>query len=550
MSDLSTESLVPALERVWERHRAAVLAQVDAIEAAVAALANGRLEPAQREAAVRDAHQLAGSLGTFGFTGASEHARRLERAFTADGAADAATAATLAAQVAGLRDSIGELATAVAQPVPTATVAAADAPLLLIVEDDVTLAERLAPEAARRAMRVQLATSPEQARAVVAREPPDGVLLDLVFGDGTDGAYALLSELTSMTPPVPVLVSTVRDTLTDRVEVVRRGGRGFVTKSLPPAQVIDQVLSLIERERAPEATLLAVDDDPALLDAVRTLLAPHGLRVLGLDDPLRFWNELDRIHPDLVLLDVDMPGATGIELCRVLRNDVRWATVPVLVLTARRDAATIEEIFAAGADDYIAKPVVGSELLVRVRNRVERLQLHRALAEIDSLTGVANRHTSTQGLDRLLRLAARYEQPLALAAIDLDRFKLVNDCHGHAAGDAVLRRFGALLRRAFRGEDVVGRWGGEEFVVGMYGMTGRDAVLRLGAVLDELREERFADADGAAFRAAFSAGVAEFPADGSHLVALYHAADAALYRAKDAGRARVALAGEPMPTRA
>jgi diguanylate cyclase (GGDEF)-like protein len=394
----------------------------------------------------------------------------------------------------------------------------------------------------RQGMRVELAASPQEARAAIARERPDGVLLDLTFETGTDDAYALLSELTETDPPVPVLVSTMRDTLTDRVEVVRRGGRGFVTKSLPPEGVIDQLRQLVERERAAEMTLLAVDDDPALLDGVRALLEPHEFRVVTLNDPLRFWQELDAIRPDLVLLDVDMPGVTGLELCRVLRNDARWATVPVLVLTARRDAASIERIFAAGADDYLAKPVVGTELLTRVRNRVERLTLHRALAETDSLTGVPNRHSSTQGLDRLLRLATRYEQPLAFATIDLDCFKHVNDRHGHAVGDAVLRRFGKLLRDAFRGEDVVGRWGGEEFVVGMYGMSGDDAEKRLTELLEALADETFEGVGGERFGVAFSAGVARYPEDGTHLVALYHAADTMLYRAKEAGRGRVVVA--------
>jgi diguanylate cyclase (GGDEF)-like protein len=342
---------------------------------------------------------------------------------------------------------------------------------------------------------------------------------------------------------VPVLVSTMRDTLTDRVEVVRRGGRGFVSKSLPAPQAIDQAIQLIERASVPETTLLAVDDDPAMLDAVQALLAPHGVRVVALSDPLRFWSELDRVRPDVILLDVDMPGVTGVELCRVLRNDPRWATVPVLVLTARRDAASIERIFAAGADDHLAKPVIETELVTRVRNRVERLALHRALAETDGLTGVQNRQASTQGLERLLRLAARYEQPLALAVIDLDRFKQVNDVHGHAAGDAVLRRLGTLLLESFRGEDVVGRWGGEEFIVGMYGMSGANARERLGDLLVALGRERFEGADGARFEVAFSAGVARFPEDGAQLAALYGVADAMLYRAKEAGRAQVAVAG-------
>ena len=540
MSESAT-AVPPALAQIWERHHAAVLAQVGAIEAAVVALTRGELDEARRERATREAHKLAGSLGTFGLARASERSRELELLLGAPETLGPASVPRLSELVVSVRDDVGGALTTA--PQSEASPAPAQAPLLLIVEDDLPLAERLAAEAARRGVGVELAASPAQARGVLARLRPAGVLLDLTFETGTQDAYALLSELTAATPPIPVLVSTMRDTLTDRVEVVRRGGRGFVSKALPAPQAIDQALQLIERASAAETTLLAVDDDPAVLDAVSALLAPHGVRVVTLSDPLRFWSELDRVRPDMILLDVDMPGVTGVELCRVLRNDPRWATVPVLVLTARRDPESIERIFAAGADDHLAKPVIPGELVTRVRNRVERLALHRALAETDGLTGVQNRQASTQALERLLRLAARYEQPLALAMVDLDRFKQVNDVHGHAAGDAVLRRFGTLLSESFRGEDVVGRWGGEEFVVGMYGMSGENAYERLGDLLAALRAERFEGGDGTDFGVAFSAGVARFPQDGPDLPALYATADAMLYRAKAAGRAQVCVAG-------
>jgi diguanylate cyclase (GGDEF)-like protein len=537
----ATTAVSPALAEIWQRHHDAVLEQVETIEGAVVALMRGDLDEVQRERATREAHKLAGSLGTFGLAAASERSRELELLLGAPDTLSPAALPRLSELVVAVRDDVG----AALRPAPESEASAvpADAPWLLIVEDDQPLAERLAAEAARRGMGVELAASPAQARDALARMRPAGVLLDLTFETGTRDAYALLSELTGATPPIPVLVSTMRDTLTDRVEVVRRGGRGFVSKALPAPQAIDQALQLIERATAPETTLLAVDDDPAVLDAVGALLAPHGVRVVTLSDPLRFWSELDRVRPDMILLDVDMPGVTGVELCRVLRNDPRWATVPVLVLTARRDPASIERIFAAGADDHLAKPVISRELVTRVRNRVERLALHRALAETDGLTGVQNRQASTQALERLLRLAARYDQPLALAMLDLDRFKLVNDVHGHAAGDAVLRRFGTLLSESFRGEDVVGRWGGEEFVVGMYGMSGENARERLGELLAALRAEHFESGDGTTFGVAFSAGVARFPEDGRELPSLYGTADAMLYRAKDNGRARVVVAG-------
>jgi len=122
--------------------------------------------------------------------------------------------------------------------------------------------------------------------------------------------------------------------------------------------------------------------------------------------------------------------------------------------------------------------------------------------------------------------------------LDLDCFKQINDQYGHAAGDAVLRRLAQLLR-SFRGEDVVARWGGEEFLVGMYGTTRTLAVHRLAELLERLRRERLRAADGTTFRVSFSAGVVEYPTDAVDLQSLYAAVDQALYAAKAAGRDRV-----------
>jgi diguanylate cyclase (GGDEF)-like protein len=173
---------------------------------------------------------------------------------------------------------------------------------------------------------------------------------------------------------------------------------------------------------------------------------------------------------------------------------------------------------------------------------MERFALHRMLAETDALTGVANRSSSTQKLEQLVQLAHRFGEPLSLAIIDLDGFKAVNDRYGHALGDVVLQRIGDLLRQTFRGEDVIGRWGGEEFVVGMYGMTGADAEQRLLDLLSVFTATSFAADDGTLFNVSFSAGFAEGGVDGQGLAALYRSADAALYRAKGAGRARVMAA--------
>ncbi len=211
----------------------------------------------------------------------------------------------------------------------------------------------------------------------------------------------------------------------------------------------------------------------------------------------------------------------------------------MLFFSAHTDAETLHQVFAAGADDYVQKPIVPPELIARVMNRLERNLMGRKLSETDGLTGIKNRRKSGQELTRMLHLAERHKQPFCLMLLDLDKFKQVNDQHGHDAGDRVLSLVGELLKQNFRSEDVVGRWGGEEFVVGLYGTTKDRGVARLTAFLENLRQHTFTDADHHEFHVTFSAGVAEYPQDGTDLQALYRAADTILYQAKAAGRNRV-----------
>jgi diguanylate cyclase (GGDEF)-like protein len=416
-------------------------------------------------------------------------------------------------------------------------------PRVLVVDNDRALCARIAGEAASLDIDCKTARSLKEARTVCVEWRPEVVLLDLtVPPDGMGGAYDLLTGLASDTPPVPVLILTGSGAFTDRVEAARRGGRAFLPKSLSPSEMLDAATQFLARERLQKTRVLIVDDDPIVLAAMRALLERHQIEVSTLIEPSRFWDTLEEVAPELLILDVDMPGVNGYELCRVVRNDPRWRQIAVIFATVHKDPATIEEAFRAGADDYLAKPIVESELITRISNRLDRIRLHRMQADTDGLTGLASRAKSSEGLARLLSLADRFAQPVSVGMLDLDRFKQINDTHGHAAGDAVLRTLGERLRRDFRGDDIVGRWGGEEFVIGMYGMTRENGIKRLSETLERFCEEEFA-AGGDTFTVSFSAGVAEYPLDGPDFDAVIGAADEALYRSKKLGRARVVAGG-------
>jgi diguanylate cyclase (GGDEF)-like protein len=545
-----TAQVPAAVQAVFEKTRGDLARRVETLEETVAAMREGKLDESLRARAERDAHKLAGSLGMFGFPRGSELARELEQALDVPDGPAPSEAPRLAELVLALRS---ELDDAPAGPVDVkhadraddADRPVSDGRALLLVSPDPVLTERLSVEALRRRLRPRSAHSSAAARRLAATEPPDAAVLDLDFSEGNQEGLELLVDLAGYEPPVPVVVLTGSEDLVDRVEVARRGGRGFIQRSQPASEVVDAVGETIERRGRVAAKLLAVDDDPAISEALAALLAPIGLEVTTLNDPRRFWERLEAIKPDLLVLDLDMPDLDGIDLCRAVRADVRFGRLPVLFLTARSDAGSVQRIFEAGADDYVSKPIVGPELVTRIQNRLERVHLLRELAERDSLTGVASRRRSTAALEDLIALADRFGQPLSVALIDLDNFKKLNDRLGHAAGDAALRRIGAMLTAAFRGEDVIGRWGGEEFVVGTYGMVRDDGIQRVAEVLESFRTEQFNGRDGRSARVSFSAGVAEFPLDGRDLTDLYRAADEALYRAKAEGRNRVFPAGSP-----
>jgi diguanylate cyclase (GGDEF)-like protein/PAS domain S-box-containing protein len=202
-------------------------------------------------------------------------------------------------------------------------------------------------------------------------------------------------------------------------------------------------------------------------------------------------------------------------------------------------SAAGEPLAVGIARDVTERKRLQDEVALRTQELAEANLALKELAGTDTLTGLANRGRAMEILDKFVSLSKRYGRPLSLALLDIDRFKLVNDDYGHVAGDDVLRRLGALLADSFRGEDVVARWGGEEFIVGMFGMGKEDAVKRLDAVAERFRRERFTSPDGLAFEVTYSAGVAEFPSDAEEVPALYLCADRALYQAKEDGRDRV-----------
>jgi len=526
------------LAKVWERSKQAIMGRVSVLEQATVALVEGSLNDEMRRDAEREAHKLAGSVGNFGFPEGSRLARALENTLRGNKPLAQTEILLLCDKTVALRRALDKSP----ELVVSETTPGDDRPTLLVVDHDRELGELLAVEALARGMQPQLATDLSSAREVLSREDADVVLLGLSNSNRLEDELTFLAELTDRDHPVPVLILTASDSLTDRVEVARFGGRGFLPRSLPPSQVMEAVSQLHKIETR-YATVMAVDDDPQILAILSALLETHHITLVPLEDPLRFWEVLVDSSPDLLMLDIDMPNLSGIELCQVVRNDPRWAGLPILFLTAHTGAATLNRVFSVGGDDLVGKPIEGPELMTRIFNRLGRTQLQRRMSETDALTGVASRLRSCQSLETFLSLAYRDRQPLCLAVLDLDDLGRINEQHGQAAGNRVLAWFGDLLMRTFHEDDVVARWGGGKFIVGVLGMSRDDGVRRLAEVLEDLRQQLVAIPGGLKIRLTFSCGVAQYPQDGTDLESLYQSAEEALCVAKASGCDRVLPVG-------
>jgi len=286
-------------------------------------------------------------------------------------------------------------------------------------------------------------------------------------------------------------------------------------------------------------TVLIVDDAPAniqllaglLKDSYQLKVATGGLRCIELAqaDP----------QPDLILLDVQMPDMDGYQVCQHLKGQESTQQIPVIFVTAKDQVADEELGLNLGAVDYITKPYSPAIVEARIATHITLKQQSDALRHLamhDQLTGLYNRHFLIDVARKKISQSQRHKQALCLMMIDIDHFKAVNDEHGHSVGDAVLREIASIFMRQSRSEDIVARFGGEEFVILLDScdlVTGGHKAEKLRACLQS------SGVQGLEVTASF--GLAQLNPDDEGFRNLLARADEALYKAKSEGRNRVEL---------
>jgi diguanylate cyclase (GGDEF)-like protein len=276
--------------------------------------------------------------------------------------------------------------------------------------------------------------------------------------------------------------------------------------------------------------ILILEDDPEIGRYFQTKLADPKRTIFVVQTMKLASQILDENDIDLILLDLTLPDADGRSFLRQVRENPRTSTVPIIVISGRRGPVTKTECFELGADEYFEKPVALEMLAAAVGAKIKRAAELARRARYDVLTGLLNRIAFQEVFHRTQALSRRVRSSLALAILDLDKFKSINDMFGHPLGDRVLIRAAQIITRALRRSDVVGRWGGDEFVVLLPETDRAGAHRALDTVRQALWEDSFETA-GPALKLSFSAGVVEVT-DGTTLEDTVAEADRLLYQAK------------------
>lgn len=385
----------------------------------------------------------------------------------------------------------------------------------------------------------------------------DGKSLDLALAEHHSAAILVDISTTQLVPwdikifneldrakhsEIPLMFISDVDDQWIRVKAIRAGGSAFLPKPIDIVSLIDR-LDVLGSSRITEPyRVLIIEDQQTVANYYKMVLNMAGMEAAVATEVTHILQLVADYHPDLILLDLYMPEINGIEVARLIRQIDEYISIPIVFLSSEDDFTKQMEAMSIGGDDFVRKPIRAANLVSLVRNRMDRLKTLRSFMVRDSLTGLLNHTTFRTKLNQEINRCKRTFSPMALAMLDIDHFKQVNDRFGHAAGDSVLKSISRLLKQRLRKTDLIGRYGGEEFVALLLDTDADQAF----EVIDELRQhfsqiEHFPDREGG-LQVTFSGGIAAFP-EFNTANSLSEAADQALYTAKSYGRNRIVKTG-------
>ncbi len=541
------------LEALRQRFRSKLSAELAELQSRVQRIRAGEFISDDIVSAYQQLHRLSGSAGTFGFPALGERARALEirlkplaEAISGQPRDDGLRIrphevidGDFVNGVLGLSDLVAAADQARADETSEAPSQAriqGEEPELVLVDRQLPSRAELAHGLTLHGFRVREAASMAEVAGLRSGSVAAVLVRDTDLPDASGGPLHRAVN-------APVVCFGAEDAFLSRYRLAELGVDGFLAEPLDLPLLADYLERLIaEGEEAGRGKVMIVDDDPELLEHYSLVLEQGGFEIYPVNDPSTILSVLSEFRPDIVLMDMQMGRYNGSTLARMLRFDPEWLGLPIVYLSSEEDRNTQLEALSKGGDDFVTKPVSDDFLLRAVSVRCYRARQLDKLASRDGLTGLLKHSLVKAEVQKEHARSRRLGISSVVAMLDLDHFKQVNDRFGHRAGDMVIKGLANLLRHRLRKSDILGRYGGEEFLVVLPDCKPDDARRALQSICDQLAQIVFKGGT-AEFSVTLSAGAAVL-GEYDRYEAAIESADQALYRRKQSGRNGVTLAGD------
>lgn len=408
-----------------------------------------------------------------------------------------------------------------------------------VLEDDPSTSDMLKLGLASFGYRVTTFVDINLLTAAALKDHPDGLIIDTEYSSFSDTNLAAAAKAMQENgmDSIPILVVSENSGFLEKLHAARHGVVSFLNKPAGIPALESNLEGVIHHQTRSPYRVLLIDDDVFSMEHHRIMLETWGIVAKCLSNPADVMTVIDEFKPDLLMIDLNMPLCSGIELAKVIRFHKQWIHIPIIFLSGELSASRQIIALQTGGDDFIVKPVEERPFVSMILMRAKRA---RQLAELmirDSLTGLFKHTEIKDRLSHELARARRNKTTVSVAMLDIDKFKRVNDTYGHPTGDTVIATLAHLLRRALRTTDIVGRYGGEEYMVVMPDSDEANAIRKLDLLRREFEAIGFQYKD-MEFHCSFSGGVSDSD-NSENIDLLIEKADIALYRAKTLGRNQI-----------
>ncbi len=352
--------------------------------------------------------------------------------------------------------------------------------------------------------------------------------------------FACISQVRMHCTTSQLIYLSKQERIEPMVALTRAGIDITLTSKNQINDVLNCLLDLIRINDKNTSRVLIVEDSRTAIAVIKRSLEEHDIDTLAITDPADLLETLKSYQPDLILMDMNMPRFNGVEVTHVLRQIARYRTIPIVYLSGDSEICMQVKALRLGGDQFLIKPVNPVLLAAIVQSKIDRFNETQRSSSLDGLTGLLNHAACKNQLHAIVESIASHTTTLSIVSVimlDIDHFKSINDGYGHPTGDEVIRHIAWLLRGRLRTQDMIGRYGGEEFLIALPDVDAKEALVIIDRIREAFSKLPHSHANGTLL-ASFSAGIATYHI-GDTSLSLIEAADNALLEAKKLGRNRV-----------